>query len=460
MGIVKQVVVPRRTLWIGKLSAAFLRQYFRRRMRLRAGPCLPRPPPQSEASLLYVHVPFCEHLCPFCSFHRFRFDRERASRYFAALRDDIRAWQRRGYRFSEVYVGGGTPTVLPEELERTLALLRELFPLRSISVETNPNHLRDDILSLLERQGVDRLSVGVQSFDDNLLREMGRYRAYGSGAEMLERLRLAQGRFPTLNIDLLFNLPHQDIASLRRDLRIVTDELQVDQVSCYPLMSAPSTRRAMARTLGRPTPAREAAFYREILTWLRPLFTPASVWCFTRKTAALDEYIVDHREFAGAGSGTFSYLDGTLHASTFSLDHYLGLVGRGCSPLVAGMPLAPREQYRYALLMGLFGLTLDKGHLRAQYGEGILDALRWELFVLKRLDIVQEDADRFWLTERGMSCWLAMMREFFEGVNGLRERMRARGRSPAVSECRRDPDAETSSRGGGIAACCHGSEGR
>ena len=425
-------------MFIANLLAAIVRYNFRRHMQPVAGASLPRPGPEQERNhLLYLHVPFCEHLCPFCFFHRVRFDPERAGRYFAALRDDIRAWHRGGYRFSEIYVGGGTPTVLPAELEITLELLRDLFPVHSISVETNPDHLlREEVLSVLERQGVDRLSVGVQSFDDALLQEMGRYQAYGSGAQILRALHGIEGRFTTLNIDLLFNLPHQDIQSLHRDLRILKEQLQVDQVSYYPLMTAPSTRRAVSKTLGRPTPNREAVFYRTILDGLRPRYTPASAWCFNRSSGAIDEYIVDHRDFAAAGSGAFSYLDGTFYSSTFSIDRYLDLVGRGSSPLVAAVPLERREQYRYALMMGLFGVRLDKRHLCAQYGDEIVDSLRWELFALKRAGAIEEDGDWLRLTERGMYYWVAMMREFFLGVNRLRAGMRVHGHAePGLDSC-------------------------
>ena len=414
-------------MFVETLLTTNLRRHFQRHIHLEPGVCVPRPrPPQpGQCDLLYVHVPFCEHLCPFCAFHRVKLNPEKARGYFAALREDIQAWYRQGYRFSDVYVGGGTPTVLPGELGLTLALLRELFPIRHISVETNPNHLREDVLSMLQRHGVDRLSVGVQSFDDALLREMGCYAAYGSGSEIVERVRLAQDRFATLNIDLLFNLPHQDLQSLRRDLRVVVQQLRVGQVSYYPLMSPPEIRRAISKTLGKPTLDREAAFYQAIRDGLRPTYTPASAWCFNRSSAALDEYIVEHQDFVGAGSGSFSYLGGTLYSSTFSINRYLGLVGEGCSPLVAAMPRDRREQYRYALLMGLFGLKLDKQGLRERYGKEIFDSLRLELFVLKRLGAVQEDADYLWLTERGMYYWVALMREFFVAVNGLRDRMRA-----------------------------------
>ena len=129
---------------------------------------------QTRPDVLYIHIPFCESLCPFCSFHRVLLDRDRAKTYFPMLRKEIRQVAARGYQPSVVYVGGGTPTVLPEELCETLALVRSLFPVRQVSIETNPNHLREDIFVALKQAGVNRVSVGVQSFDNRLLRAIDR----------------------------------------------------------------------------------------------------------------------------------------------------------------------------------------------------------------------------------------------------------------------------------------------
>ena len=84
--------------------------------------------------LLYLHVPFCEELCPYCSFHRITFEEPLTQKYFKALRQEIKIYHEKGYKFEGIYVGGGTPTVLIDELAQTLNLARELFPIRDISV--------------------------------------------------------------------------------------------------------------------------------------------------------------------------------------------------------------------------------------------------------------------------------------------------------------------------------------
>ena len=139
------------------------------------------PRPHSEKTyMLYAHVPFCVSLCPYCSFNRFPFDEKKARKYFGELRDEIHMLAEEGYDFESMYIGGGTPTILPDELAETIRLAKSLFSIRDVSAETNPNHLNPEYLGPL-RGLVDRMSVGVQSFDDGLLRRMCRYEKYGSG---------------------------------------------------------------------------------------------------------------------------------------------------------------------------------------------------------------------------------------------------------------------------------------
>ena len=382
------------------------------------------PPPRHDGCYLYVHVPFCEVLCPFCSFHRVQHCHEQARRYFSALREEIRLYHRAGHQFSGVYFGGGTPTIEPEELIETIALVRQLFAVREISVETNPKELRPPLLEALQRAGITRLSVGVQSFDDQLLREMGRHDKYGSGAEIIEHIRGAAGLFPTLNVDLIFNQPHQSLASLERDLEIF-QTLGANQVSCYPLMTAPSVLRRMSAAMGVPDHRRVRLFYETIVHRLAPDFAPTSAWCFTRRGQGGDEYIVAAENYVGVGSGAFSYLDGTLYATTFSLFAYEQRIAQGLTGMVTRHQLSSGDAMRYALLVRMFGLRLDRQWVQQRYGKRFFWRLWGELRTLEVLGAARRDADGWQLTERGMYWLMLMMAEFFESVNAYREAMRA-----------------------------------
>ncbi len=128
-------------------------------------------PVAGKKYVLYAHIPFCESLCPYCSFNRFIYNEAKARLYFQNLRREMEMLSESGYDFVTMYIGGGTPTILVDELVKTIDFAKGLFSITEVSSETNPNHLTKEILTQLQGR-VDRLSVGVQSFDDNLLKEM------------------------------------------------------------------------------------------------------------------------------------------------------------------------------------------------------------------------------------------------------------------------------------------------
>ena len=158
---------------------------------------------------------------------------------------------------------------------------------------------------------------------------------------------------------MIYNLPHQDQASLERDLDVVLG-LKANQVSLYPLMSSKSTALKMSKTMGTADPRRLRGYYETILRKLRPSFAPQSGWCFSRNAGAIDEYIVEAEDYVGLGSGAFSYVDGTMYATTFSIHSYIDRIGRGLTGITGRRPLSRSEQLKQSFLMRLFGLRLDK----------------------------------------------------------------------------------------------------
>ncbi len=372
---------------------------------------------------LYVHVPFCEVLCPFCPFHRVRYREGRAARYFEALRGEIRLYHEAGYRFGDVYVGGGTPTVDPGELLETLELVRSLSPVQAISVETNPNHLQPAVLQQFRAAGVTRLSVGVQSFDDGLLRGMERLEKYGSGDQIRARLTAARGIFPTLNVDMMFNLPGQTLPMLERDLDLLLG-LDVDQVSFYPLMTAPATRRRMATMGGREDPRLVHPMYQRILDRLLPPYRASSAWCFSRGEGMVDEYIIDQDDYVGVGSGAFSYVGGAMYSTTFSIDEYCRRVEGGRTGVINRRVLGARERMRYDFLVRLFSGELRYDFIAGRYGHAFWLKLAPELAAMRMSGAIRRDADAIRLTRRGLYLWVLMMAEFFNSVNAVREELR------------------------------------
>jgi len=389
-----------------------------------------RPDPTAGPCLLYVHVPFCESLCPYCSFHRCEFEETLATRYFAALWREFTLYRDLGFDFDAIYVGGGTPTVMMDKLAETLDRARKLFRIRDVSVETNPNHLTPDHLSRLKESGVNRLSVGVQSFNDDILHHIGRLVKYGHAADIKERLAGAAGQFDTLNIDLIFNIPIQTDAILQADLDAI-DALRPDQVTFYPLMTAPSVESVLRHSLGPIDYAQEKRQYFAILERMRRHYAASTAWCFSRKDTMIDEYIIDYDNYVGMGSGAFGFYEGTLHINTFSIPEYLAKLDRHEFPVTRVKHFRPAEQQYYFLLRKLFGLTLPRDQFRAGLGLDGACHIRPALALLRAARAFVEGKEVVRLTERGMYYWVMAMREFFIAVDTLRDQCRRPSIPPA-----------------------------
>jgi coproporphyrinogen III oxidase-like Fe-S oxidoreductase len=190
-------------------------------------------------------------------------------------------------------------------------------------------------------------------------------------------------------------------------------------------MPAHSTRKTMSQTVGKVTFHREAKFYELILKEMRREYHPCSAWCFSRGDHMIDEYIVEHEEYVGIGSGAFSYLDGVLYSSTFSINRYIDYVRSGGGGIVNQRRFHRPEQLRYDFLINLFGLALNGETMSRKYGEAWQRALWKEFLFFRLLGALAVDGDVYRLTERGMYYWVVMMREFLCGVNNFREDMRA-----------------------------------
>ncbi len=383
------------------------------------------PGPRAEREyLLYVHVPFCTRLCPYCSFNRFPFNRDRTVAYFKRLREEMRMVADQGFDCTSMYVGGGTPTVIVEELCETIDLAKSLFRIREVSSETNPDHLIPEVVDQLVDR-VDRFSVGVQSFDDSLLKQMERYDKYGSGEEILERIQWVAGRFHSLNVDMIFNFPSQTEEMLLRDVEMLKAS-GTNQTTFYPLMASPAVEQSLKATVGRVDYAREGRYYHMLTEALSDTFSPASSWTFSHTGGGmLDEYIVDYEDYVGIGSGAFSFLDGSLYVNTFSLDEYQRRLDSGIAGAAQVREFGRGDRMRYRFLMSLFGMSLDKRKFAEDFGVDIEHGLPLEIAFMRSVGAFAVDnAERIELTEKGRYLLVAMMRQFFIGVNNLRDQAR------------------------------------
>ncbi|MFX0210406.1 MAG: coproporphyrinogen III oxidase family protein, partial [Candidatus Hodarchaeota archaeon] len=374
---------------------------------------------KKDKASLYIHIPFCRHLCPYCSFNRFHYDEKRAGDYFKNLKKEIEYLVHQNFTFDHIYFGGGTPTVNIEELLNLLDFLHDNFNIRQISLETNPTDIDPDNLKGLAGLKVKRLSVGVQSFDDRILDSIGR--RYLSGDEVKERLMEAKGIFDTLNIDLIFNLPNQSLGVFKRDITVFK-RLGIDQVTFYPLMPSLRRKTALEKKFNKINTTREKFFYQMILDEVfRDGYSASTPWCFSKGEKIIDEYIVEYNDFIGIGSGAISYLERMFYVNSFSLKRYNKLVEKDKLPVVLWSSLSSREAAQYYMLTKLFGMGLSRKNFYKRFAKDINRILLTEVFLFKRLGIVREHKGKFSVPESGMYHVSTLMKEFFTALNNLRE---------------------------------------
>ena len=217
---------------------------------------------------LYVHLPWCLKKCPYCDFNSHEVNAPQRSapggsahlppdvesRYLDALRADLESvlpqvWGRRVYT---VFIGGGTPSLFsPEGIDRLLADVRARLPLEAdaeITLEANPGTFEKDRFRAFREAGVNRLSIGVQSFDDAKLKALGRVH---DGAQARAAVAEAASCFDTFNIDLMYALPGQCLADLQRDLATALS-FQPPHLSLYHLTMEPTPRFATQPPAGLP----------------------------------------------------------------------------------------------------------------------------------------------------------------------------------------------------------------
>ncbi|MDD5189756.1 MAG: coproporphyrinogen III oxidase family protein [Dehalococcoidales bacterium] len=392
-------------------------------LQLKSNPPLPAVPPdkagRDDWASLYIHIPFCRSLCPFCCFNRYLLDEAKARRYFANLKKEVQMYIDRGFKFSDFYFGGGTPTVLMDELESFIGFLKANFKVKQISLETTHREINAETINALQKMGVNRLSIGVQSFNNDLLKEMGR--TVGTGEEAREKLMMAEGHFQTVNADFIFNFPSQTIEQFTADVAAFK-QMGIDQATFYPLMPSPHKKTKLERKFSKVETSREKAFYDVIL---RELFSggyqASTAWCFSRGQRQIDEYIIDYDDYVGVGAGSVGFLNGDFYVNTFSLEKYDRMINGGQMPIVNWRRLTEREHLRYYMLTKLFGMALDPEKFRQRFRADIHTKLRLELAFFKTFGLVKENG-QIAVTPKGMYTLCVMQKEFFAALNTLRER--------------------------------------
>lgn len=413
--------------WMICLTDRIMKYYIDRELNVEPIILDRHPEPQDgHQYMMYAHIPFCHTLCSYCTFHRFIFKEYKAREYFVNLRKEMQMARDMGYDFTSMYIGGGTTTILEDELIKTIELARKLFPsMKEVSCETDPAHLATESFRNLKGL-VDRMSVGVQSFDDNILKMIDRYEKFGSGEQIFERIQAAQELFPIMNVDMIFGFRGQTEEILQRDVDLLM-KLNPRQITTYPLMVTTQTKASVRNTIAAPT-ADLAAQYRIILDTLGKNYNQLTSWTFGRShDEGFDEYVVDHDEYLGLGSGAFSFLGDSLYVNTFSLRRYNERISQGKMGVERRKRFDKHAILQYRLLLGLFAARLSRKYFRDVHGVDLDRALFKEMLGLKLAGAIKDnpaDPDNLIVTDAGKFLGLVMMKAFYSGMDNVRAELR------------------------------------
>ena len=386
----------------------------------------PTTPRQQEPLALYIHIPFCETKCPYCDFNTYAGIERLIPTYMDALIQEIRLWSTAlgPMPIGTIFFGGGTPSyVPPEHIGRLLSTVRSAFTLAAnaeITLESNPGDVTMERLAGWRATGVNRLSIGVQSLDDELLRLLGRRH---TSQQAVDALGYAQAAgFDDINLDLMYGLPDQNFDQWRRTLQD-TLALGAQHLSLYCLTLEEGTPlEAWVRDGSVPTPdpdlaadmyelAEEAADrsgfeHYEISNWALPGHACRHNLIYWR-----------NQSYLGVGPGAHSYLQGYRFANLSSPREYIKQVSLRTdgasnpqdfpSALQDG-PVAMVEQVDARMEMGetmMLGLRLTDGvtgdSFNARFGQTLMDAFGAAIQELEEIGLLQWNGDRLSLTPRG-----------------------------------------------------------
>jgi coproporphyrinogen III oxidase-like Fe-S oxidoreductase len=358
---------------------------------------------------LYVHIPFCEQICPYCPYNKELYRSDLADRYLRAVQKEIDLYAdiAAGKPVTSFYIGGGTPTtMLQSGLADIIGHVRQTFDLQcDIHMESHPDHLSAANLCAIEALGVRHLSIGVESLVDRHLKTLCRPYTARQAKEAVGRA-LAQG-FTCVNVDVMFALPGQTCREVEETGHELV-KLGVDQVAAYPLFLFPYT--PMGRTSGTSGHViRQSLKRRKMMSILERIFYQGgyertSVWAFTKR--GVPRYCsVTVPLYLGLGASGGSYLRDVFYLNTFGVAEYVQALEDGRSGIALSVGLTERMQRAGWLYWRIYETRFRKADYRDRFGEDLDVAYGRYLRAARWLGLLADDGERIELSDSG-AFWL------------------------------------------------------
>ncbi|MFH2137270.1 MAG: radical SAM protein [Candidatus Omnitrophota bacterium] len=324
--------------------------------------------PQKEFGL-YIHVPFCKSMCPYCPYTKVLYDKYLAGEFKQAIIRELKLYfEKLGKRkFSSIYIGGGTPTLLLEELRDILDEIRKCFDITGpIAVETIPSDVSFEKMRILKQMGVNYISLGVQSFNSKYLSLVGRNYAVGEAEKAITLIK--KEFFDLFNVDLIFAYPQQETQELYDDL-IKVLSFAPDQVTAYPLFTFPYTSvgkyMKIKRLIMPPVKKRKEMYYLICDFFNNNSYHQSTVWGFNKnKTGAYSSVTRDY--YIGLGTGAATYTGEGFYFNTFSLPDYIK-TSNDRVPIALRMNVSERLRKLFWLYWRLYETSIPREAYKKEF---------------------------------------------------------------------------------------------
>lgn len=362
---------------------------------------------------VYIHIPFCHQICNYCDFNKVFFKNQPVDAYIEALGKEmamtVQQMPQAFEQIETIFLGGGTPTALSAaQITRLLELIRTYIPMEHVtefSSEANPDELSEDKLRALLHGGVNRLSMGVQSFDQGLLEKIGRTH---SNEHVYNTIALAkQVGFKNISIDLMYGLPNQTMEQWQESLRLALD-LDLPHYSAYSLIVEPKTIFYIQYAKGKlvlPTEDLEAEMYDVLMREMEA----RGIVQYEISNFAKDGYLSVHNkiywdndEYAGFGAGAHGYLQGVRYSNHGPIKKYMETVESGIRPVVHEHTVTATERKEEQLFLGLRKVEGVLSTIyEEKFGETISATYRTVIEGFVEKGLLEQDEQGIYLTRKG-----------------------------------------------------------
>ena len=362
---------------------------------------------QAKPSSAYVHIPFCTQICYYCDFSKVFIKNQPVDAYLEHLIQETRSYEIGKLR--TLYIGGGTPTALSAQqlayLLTELPKVMDLSEVEEFTIEANPGDLDPDKIAVLKDSQVNRVSLGVQTFDNKMLKKIGRSH---KEQDIYDNIRhLKQAGFDNISIDLIYALPGQTMDQVKENVAKAID-LDIPHMSLYSLILENHTvfmNRMRRGKLPLPKEELEAEMFEYIIEELEKAgFEHYEISNFSKPGFESRHNLVywDNAEYYGLGAGASGYVDGIRYKNHGPIRHYLEAVEAG-KARITEEPLTLEEKMEEELFLGLRKKTgVSKARFEEKFGVSFDQRYGQVVASLTEQGLLVPDDKQVRMTKRGL----------------------------------------------------------